>query len=534
MSTSTTVRPRFTFGIEIEILVKPKKGTRVYKDMLKHHFDQALQPAKGVDEDKKERNRTAIRLALAENLTDSAGIPAKIEGSGYDTWYIKKEGSLDEVVDARGGGGYCKSGSQKTRHKHWFQQHRLTCRSIGAIELVSHIFESDDPLWAAEVHDIFEFVWDNFDVLLTRGCSMHVHVAPKPDWTVLPLRNIMKATGVFDDAIMKIMPAVRKENPWARSNFRDGPRDNPLGEDKATPGLKNAFDEVPSRAWRPLFALFDKIKMVNAALLTWGQSRNVSWNLASLQKCGTVEFRRPPGVDTPADAQKWAAFTVAFACAATQTDWHTPWLSNNRHATVAELRAFVSRGLKLLGWERFLDPRVLTEITDPAMPFTAFDLEEVKRKLAKANRASGIEEKVGLVLNAPRYPHRRLCLDAGYSLFQLLTSSLLVTRSSCHDKTARQAAVLRAQRLARQTANQAAQQAVVPAAQQAVAPAAPRVVVPAAPRVVVPAAPRVVVPAAPCARVLILRQTVAPILRNPPPEKLRQEAWIDTRKDVVS
>lgn len=82
---------------------------------------------------------------------------------------------------------------------------------------------ADDMNWAKDVQNIFTVVWNNFDILLTRGCSMHVHVAPKPTWPVPSLRNVMKATGVFDDAIMKIMPAERKANPWARSNFRDGP-----------------------------------------------------------------------------------------------------------------------------------------------------------------------------------------------------------------------------------------------------------------------------------------------------------------------
>lgn len=126
----------------------------------------------------------------------------------------------------------------------------------------------------------------------------------------------------------------------------------------------------------------------------------MAWNLASLQKCGTVEFRRPPGVKTPADAQKWATFAVAFVCAATESDWQAPWLSNKRSATVAELQSFVSSGLKLLGWERFLNPRALTENTSPATPLEYFDWEEVKRKLAKANKASGFEEKVGLTLDS--------------------------------------------------------------------------------------------------------------------------------------
>ena len=229
---------------------------------------------------------------------------------------------------------------------------------------------------------------------------MHVHISPKPNWDALSLRNLMKAAGVFDDAITKIMPADCKENPWARSNFHDGPK----AEDKVPPKMKRAFDEVPAKIWEPFFAHFDNAKMKAHLLLEWGQSRNVTWNLASLDRCGTVEFRRPPGVTAAANAKKWAAFVVAFVCAATQSNWQAPWLSRKRHASVAELQSFVGHGIDLLGWGTFLNPRGLVENTSPAVPLEYFDLEEVKRKLAKANKESGFEEKVNhFLLPTVRY-----------------------------------------------------------------------------------------------------------------------------------
>ncbi|KAH6855005.1 hypothetical protein B0I37DRAFT_45119 [Chaetomium sp. MPI-CAGE-AT-0009] len=338
MSTTTTVRPIFTFEVELEMLVKPKVGTRLYTKLRALNFDPALQPGPGVDDDKKEKNRKAIREALAETLT-LAGIATNINGSDYEMWDVKKGPSLSEVVDARGGG-------------YW------------AIKLVSGILSTDNPHWAQEIHDVFAVVLGSFDILLTEGCSTHVHVEPNPEWTMSSIHGLMKATGVFDDAIMKIMPAERKMNPWARSSFRDGP----LPTDKAQPELRKLFEEVPTKTWKPLFAVFERIKTINAVLLTWGQERNVSWNFGCLTTCKTAEFRRPPGVKTAADAQKWAAFTVAFVCAATKTDWQTPWLSSKNNATVAELQSFVAHGLRLLGWENFLDPSKLTENTSPAMP----------------------------------------------------------------------------------------------------------------------------------------------------------------------
>jgi hypothetical protein len=110
MAAHTTYRPSLTFGIEVELLVKPKITAKAYATILKHHYDPKLKPVHGKVSDEQrlleDRNRTAIRHALAEEMT-VAGSKAKLEGPGYTTWYVKKEGSLSEVADERGG-AYCK------------------------------------------------------------------------------------------------------------------------------------------------------------------------------------------------------------------------------------------------------------------------------------------------------------------------------------------------------------------------------------------------------------------------------------------
>jgi hypothetical protein len=209
--------------------------------------------------------------------------------------------------------------------------------------------------------------------------------------------------GVFDDAIMKIMPKDRKMNSWARSNFRDiiNEKDKTI-EKKAYTPLKEAFNQVPTKAWRPLFDHFDKrIKMKDhAAHEGQDNDRGVSVNFIPLKQCGTVEFRRPPDIKTAADAQKWAAFAVAFASAALQPDWHLPWVTRPRHATVEELQTFVQGGVKLLGWPKsVLDTSILVENTSQVEPPAYDHVEETKRKLAKANREiSGFAEQVSIVI----------------------------------------------------------------------------------------------------------------------------------------
>jgi hypothetical protein len=229
------------------------------------------------------------------------------------------------------------------------------------------------------------------DIMLSGGCSMQVHVArPGLQWSIPALSSLMKATGVFDDAIMKIMPADRKMNPWARSSFRDIP-----------PGLmaeapiKKAFDEVPTRTWRPLFDIFDKVRTNADVLSTLGNKPSVSMNFAALDITGTVEFRRPPAVKTATEAQKWIAFTVAFVCAALEPDWHHSWSSRKYHASVEDLQAFVGRGIKLLGWQpEILDPQTLVEDKSRPKKFKWFKAEEVRAKLSEVENKSAFGPEV--------------------------------------------------------------------------------------------------------------------------------------------
>ncbi|KAL2017758.1 hypothetical protein VTK56DRAFT_1676 [Thermocarpiscus australiensis] len=372
MSSSTSNYQVLTFGVEMELLVKPKPALN---QLLKEgNFNHAVQP-NHQDDAAKEANRRALRLALANVLTD-AGVETKLEVAKYASWTVIKEASLTEVTDARGGG-------------YW------------AIELVSPVLSTQAFDWPKQFQIIFEALDMSCDILLSTGCSMHVHVGlgVNEHWPLAPRVRLVKAIAVFDEAIMRIMPADRKMNPWARSRFRDIDTNDPaVKPSSAEPDLKKAFDEVPTKSWKPLFDIFDAIKMKQMVFRKLGQARHVSMNFANVdnEKCNTVEFRRPPGVKTATDAQKWAAFTVAFVRAAIEPHWYDQWVSSRHHASVQDLQKFVKGGLNLLGsgWGNLLDPRQLVEDTSPPLRFEAFKLEEVKRKLAKAVKESPFEEKV--------------------------------------------------------------------------------------------------------------------------------------------
>jgi hypothetical protein len=118
MPTSTVL----IFGFEIELLVKPKPSLNEY---LEHHgFDHKIKPTQentafkkrraavyyDKEEAAKEANRTALRKAVAEVLTQ-CGVETKVRRAtgGYTDWSIRNESTLNEAVDSdQTGGGYCK------------------------------------------------------------------------------------------------------------------------------------------------------------------------------------------------------------------------------------------------------------------------------------------------------------------------------------------------------------------------------------------------------------------------------------------
>ena len=106
MATPTS-NAAFTFGVEMELLLKPK--SKLKPRLAEYGFDDTVQPGKGnTNEPAKMKNQGALLRVIALLLT-AAGVAAEVTDSGseYVVWNVRREPSLDEVKDERGG-GYCK------------------------------------------------------------------------------------------------------------------------------------------------------------------------------------------------------------------------------------------------------------------------------------------------------------------------------------------------------------------------------------------------------------------------------------------
>ncbi|RYP24890.1 hypothetical protein DL766_007197 [Monosporascus sp. MC13-8B] len=363
-SSSSATQSILAFGLEMEFLIRP--NARMTSTLIKQGWDAGVKP-NNKDEQRKTTNRAIMHRAIAGSLR-AAGVPAGLNTQNFKEWTVVDERSLDEVGD------------------YW------------RVELVSRTMFTVE-IWQYEVDQVFRGLLADWDIRLTTGCSMHVHVSTgitqETRYTMDQIRRIMKGIALFDDAITKIMPAYRKNNEWAMSNFQGR---------EAPARLKQLYAAVPTHTWAPLFERFDKVKMKQMVFLELGQSRYMSWNFSNLNaQCGTVEFRRPPAVGSAPEAKHWAGVTLGFVSQALITDY-TPYKSSKQYPPVISLSRFVNDGINRLGrtCQGAVNNAALVENRSAAAPHTAAELQAIARKKAEKNsRGSPFVEKANSRPNTP-------------------------------------------------------------------------------------------------------------------------------------
>ncbi|POR38150.1 Uncharacterized protein TPAR_01664 [Tolypocladium paradoxum] len=362
-SSSSASVPTLAFGVEIELLVRPRSS--FVPELLAAGWDRAVVSPLG-EESRLARNRNVLRHAIASRLTN-AKIPATTNADEYRGWTVADEGSLDEL------------------------------EGLWRLELISRKISTDED-WQVEFHQVFQLLDQLCEVRLTSGCSMHVHVSPSKDlsrtFTMPELRNIMKAMAYYDDAVTRVMPPRRKNNPWATSN---------MVSEKTAKNVRDAHAAVRHSSWGPLFRIFDEVKAKAQIPLQLFNDKFIAWNFKNLTGCGTVEFRRPPGVQTAEAARFWTGLTLAFVRQAMDTKWDS-YQTSRSHPTVEHLREFISRGFTKLErtCQGALDVRELAEDPSPATRFSSAEIRAIDRKKAmKERQGGGFAQKANSRPNTP-------------------------------------------------------------------------------------------------------------------------------------
>lgn len=279
-------------------------------------------------------------------------------------------------------------------------------------------------VWFRELKAIFPALDEAFDFQSNAACSTHIHMKPVGGWDpgAANVRSLLKAAAVFDDAITRIMPATRKQTPWARPNFREiagDPKEahlNPFQLSTAEKGLVTFFNNMKTskKAWEHLFKHFDNKVKKRENIDRFADTRNVSMNFVPINgSCQTVEFRRPPGVGTATEAVRWVAFALGFVSAALdpESSLVKQWSPQKNDATVTDLQKHIGSGLMRLAsltgkdsWKTVVRSKSFEEDTSKPYPLSRYSPAVIAAKLLKSQKPSSLEEKVCLLFSFPPIP----------------------------------------------------------------------------------------------------------------------------------
>lgn len=103
----------FTYGTELEMLVKPKKI--IHDALEKMGFDHTVRPgSRDASADDVESNRKVFMKFMAGLFTE-AGVPTdSADSKGYERSNVTREPKLEDIMDPAGG-GYCEFQSHLPR-----------------------------------------------------------------------------------------------------------------------------------------------------------------------------------------------------------------------------------------------------------------------------------------------------------------------------------------------------------------------------------------------------------------------------------
>ncbi|KAK2822999.1 hypothetical protein FQN49_007570 [Arthroderma sp. PD_2] len=336
-----------SFGIEMELHLKPK--SQGLKDLMKSFGFKPKDNAGAA-------NRLAFRHALSARL--ARAVPSRVDAAGdYTTWVVADE-DLDEEP------GF------------------LPC------EIISRVLYTNRGNWEGQIDSVFQVLHADCEIKLTPGCAMHVHVSPdEVKYDAKRLKNIIMAGIYYENPLATIMPPIRKNNPWARPNVQ------------VLQGCMEKINMVPQKTWALLFDEYQKLQMRQQVLLAIDTgNRQVSWNFSNVAStCGTIEFRRPPGVKTSADAKHWAALTLGYMANAMELQNWDAIKKTKTHPTTNDLRNAINRGAQYLDRPvtGALRPALMADINSPPTVFSAAYMAKIKQKMAKkANKRSVFVENV--------------------------------------------------------------------------------------------------------------------------------------------
>ena len=170
---------------------------------------------------------------------------------------------------------------------------------LDGVEFVSRVLDLGDV--EKEIEEFWTVVNKYFDIKPNPSCGTHVHMRPTLGFTLDQLKNVAKATILFDPLVKKLLPRERKDCSWAKSIIQL------FQNDPSTAHLVQPGDT------KELFQRIESFQDVDSLSEFMSPERSIAWNFQNtLNNCGTIEFRLPPQVQNAESTLQWVAFALSF------------------------------------------------------------------------------------------------------------------------------------------------------------------------------------------------------------------------------
>jgi hypothetical protein len=198
--------------------------------------------------------------------------------------------------------------------------------------------------WRQHIRAAWRFLNENYMVTGNNNCSTHVHISRAEGYSLEDLKRVAQAVIHFEPVFEALLPASRRGNEYARSNWIDNP----------ALAYQNLSRVQSLNRIENLTMVDELIDLMNP-----NQSKYFGWNFLSIKTYQTIEFRRGAVSTSVTDVFMWVELATSFVQASLTVPTSVANLLQYP-ATVGGLRTFI--GKAQLGQPEMYNPSSLNQL----------------------------------------------------------------------------------------------------------------------------------------------------------------------------
>ena len=232
------------------------------------------------------------------------------------------------------------------------------------VEVISPVlvdnFEHAGEKWKPMVERIFQALNQRGDISTNSTCGTHIHLSPESGgWSLENLRKLSCCVLYFERAFEVLYPEATKDHHFSDQEWRENYAENTRKIKRAIHAKANRTDNYRfSDMYKDNVDLIYETRKIDDDLISLMNpinkkykncptfDRAFAWNFTNLlsTKSGTIEYRRPPGVQGANACINWVRLAIAFVRAAIQVDDPVFPLDNSQQKDSTEMQ-YVDVGL---------------------------------------------------------------------------------------------------------------------------------------------------------------------------------------------